>query len=126
MPRVKVVCYEIPIELGDHRLYLISTTSEKAADNYIKRKFGITITHSSEDESGAYFAGHMDHLYLYYPPNTPLEYLVHEITHIYKYIIHRMGTNPDEEGEAYMHQMLFRKIVDKLIEVNLLKIGYAH
>lgn len=125
MPRVKVNCYEIPIELGDHIVYLISTTSEKAADTYIKKRFDVEITHSSSDESGAYFAGHSHYLFMFYPPDSPLEYLVHEIVHMYRYMIERMNTIPDEEGEAYIKQMLFKKIVDKLIEVNLIKIVYT-
>lgn len=127
MPRVKVNCYEIKIELGDHIVYLISTTTEKAADAYIKRRFKVDITHQqAAEESGAYFAGHLNYLFLYYPPDSTLEYLVHEIVHMYKYMIARMGTIPDEEGEAYIKQMLFKKIVDKLIEVNLLKILYTN
>lgn len=125
MARVKVNCYEIPIELGDHVLFLISTKSEKAADNYIKRNFKVKLTHQPEEGSTAYFAGHLNYLFLFFPPETPLEYLVHEIVHTYKYMINRMGTSPDEEGEAYITQMLFKKIVEKLIEVNLLKIEYV-
>lgn len=126
MPRTKVNCYEIPIEFGDHTLYLISTKSEKAADAYIKKRFNVEIDHETDEESGAYFAGEMDMLFLYLPPGTWLSYVVHEVTHMYKYMIKRMGTNPDEEGEAYMKQMLFQKIVDKLIEVNLVKITYIN
>lgn len=124
MPRKKVRCYEIPVEFGDHTLYLISTDSEKAADNYIKKHFNVEITHNSDDESGAYFAGQADSLYMFCPPGLELQYIVHEITHIYRYMIARMGTNPDEEGEAYMKQMLFKLIVDKLIEVNQVKVSY--
>lgn len=126
MARAKVNCYEIPIELGDHIVYLISTTSEKASDSYIKRRFKVDITHqSTPEESGAYFAGHLNYLFMFYPPDSTLEYLVHEIVHMYRYMIARMGTVPDEEGEAYIKQMLFKKIVDKLIEVNLIKIVYT-
>ena len=125
MPK-KVVCHEIPIEFGDHIVYLISTNTQVSADAYIKRKFKVTIDHKpSPEEAGAYFAGSMNQLFLYLPPKLGLEYLVHEIVHMYKYMVTRMGTDPDEEGEAYIKQMLFKKIVDKLIEVKLVMISYS-
>lgn len=43
MGRVKIKCYEIPIEYGNHALYILSTSSEKAADLYIKKRFGLEI-----------------------------------------------------------------------------------
>lgn len=123
----RVVCYEIPIELGDHIVYLILTDNEKSADAYIKRKFGLTIDHGdSEEESGAYFVGNYNHLFLYFPPGLGLEYLVHEVVHMYKYMVKRMGTIQDEEGEAYIKQLIFKKIADKLVETKQVSIIYSH
>lgn len=123
----RVVCYEIPIELGDHIVYLILTDNEKSADAYIKRKFGVTIDHgNSDEESGAYFVGYYNQLFLYFPPGLGLEYLVHEVVHMYKYMIKRMGTTQDEEGEAYIKQLIFKKIADKLIETKQISIIYSH
>jgi len=123
----RTVCYEIPIELGDYIVYLIRTDSEKAADNYLKRKFQVIVDHGdSEEESGAYFVGSANQLFLYLPRGLGLEYIVHEIVHMYKYMTHRMGTSPDEEGEAYIKQLLFKKIVDKLIETKQLSVVYSN
>lgn len=123
----RVACYEIPIELGDHIVYLLVGDSEKAVDAYIKRKFKIQVDHgSAEEESGAYFAGVYNQLFLYFPPGLGLEYLVHEVVHMYKYMINRMGTNPDEEGEAYIKQLIFKKIMDKLIEIRQINVTYAN
>lgn len=125
MPRVKVNCYDIPIGLGDHIIYLVSTTSEATATSYIKKKFGVDFTEDlDQGPSGAYFVGELNQLIIYLPPGSHLDLIVHEIVHVYKYMIKRMGTNPDEEGEAYIKQMLFQKILNKLIEVNLVKITY--
>lgn len=126
MPRAKVACYEIPIEFGDHILYLVIAKNEKAADAYILRRFEVDLSYEGTfEESGAYFVGHMNWLFLYLSTGVDLAYLVHELIHAYKYMIARMGTTPDEEGEAYMIQMLYQKVVNKLIEVNLLKITYV-
>ena len=118
----RVVCYEIPIEFGDHTLYIISTDKVNLADAYIKRRFKITIEHGETKDPASYFAGASSQLFLYYPPGLSLDYLVHELVHVYQYIIKRLGTKLDDEGEAYLIQMLYKKTVEKLIEVNQVKI----
>lgn len=120
----KISCYRIPVEFGDHTIYLLHTDSEDQADKYIGKKIKTQIQKEPGRESAAYFIGYMDHLYLFFPPKTPLEYLVHEITHMYRYMVDRMNTLQDEEGEAFIKQMLFKKIVDRLIKVNKLSIIY--
>lgn len=120
----RVVCYEIPIEYGDHVLYLISANNHTVVDLYLKRRFKLTVQHLTDKEPGSYFVAFENQLFIYFPPGLDLEYLVHEIIHVYKYIIERLGTKPDEEGEAYLVQMLFKKTVKKLMEVNQLVISY--
>ena len=125
MPRRKTNCYEIPVELGSHFLYLIIAPDEKSADNYIRKKFNVPIEHTSSEESGAYFAGNYNQLFVYFPKNRSLDYLVHELVHVKTYMVNRMGTVLDEEGEAYLMQMLYLKVVTKLIEIGYVKITYG-
>jgi hypothetical protein len=123
----KVFCYEIPIELGDHVIYLVLANGQKLADSYIKKNFSIIVNHEeSDEEAGAYFVGHAHQLFIYFPPGLGLEYLVHELVHLYKYMMKRMGTVQDEEGEAYIKQLIFKKMLDKLIETGHISVVYSN
>lgn len=117
-----VVCHEIPIDFGDHILYLISAKSVKASDAYIKERFDVKVTHKDDKIPASYFAGYLNQLFIYYPSDLTLDYLVHELVHVYRYITDRLALVPDEESQAYFMQLLFKKSLEKLIEVNQVKI----
>ena len=38
----------------------------------------------------------------------------------------RMGTVQDEEGEAYIKQLIFKKMLDKLVETGHISVAYSN
>lgn len=114
--------HKVDFDLGSHSLYLVIADSPEIAAKYIKKKHDIDVT--NYDNSEAFFVGNFQNLIIFIHPNTTLDYLVHEIIHAFQYMCERMSTIPDSEAQAYMVQMIFKKMLEKLIKVKKIELKY--
>jgi hypothetical protein len=116
--------YKIPIDFGGHILHLIIGTDPLKAEKYISKKYNFEIEGLN---GGAYcfFVGHYEDLFLFLNKEFTLDYIVHEVTHIYKYIEKRLSLGEGEQTEAYTKQLLFKEIVKKLESIKRVEIKYS-
>lgn len=114
--------YTLFLDHGNHAICLIIADSSNKAAKFIHKKYGVEL--DKFDDSECFFYGHEGSLLLYIHSGTTIDYILHECIHAAFYMNKRMSLKHDEESLAYVTQTVFKKIIDKLIQIKKIEINY--